>query len=229
MNTETPVTPTQLTDVLQVSTSPAPEDGVVIGSAASPSSAANSTAADQGVGIEGEETVWNGCYSYKNFVLRVLVRMLVTIGVILLLIYFSGNGSTAGTRETAAQHWGWMWFLRLSIAAIVAYWLLLFWQMLNGRLGHRYELTNRRLFIDTGLFRRRRDQMELLKVQDVYVKQTGLISRMLDIGTVVVETSEARLPVHYLAGVDHPSPLMDLIWHQARKERDLKSVKIDQV
>jgi membrane protein YdbS with pleckstrin-like domain len=232
MNPETPATPTQLTEtptqfteVLQVSTSPAPEHGVVIGSVTSPSVNGDATANDQGVGVEGEQTVWIGHYSYKNYSVRILLRTVVTIAWLALLFYLGGRGNN----ETETDHWGWDWFVRISLAAIVVYWLILFWQILIGRLGHRYELTNRRLFVDTGLFRRRRDQMELLKVQDVYVKQASILSRMLDIGTVVIETSEERLPIHYLAGVDHPTPLMDLIWHHARKERDLKSVKVDQV
>jgi len=44
-----------------------------------------------------------------------------------------------------------------------------------------------------------------------------------------IESSEERLPVHYLTGVNDPNGLMDLIWHHARKERDLRSVKVDEV
>jgi hypothetical protein len=76
---------------------------------------------------------------------------------------------------------------------------------------------------------RHRDQIELLRVQDVYVKQQGLFARLLNVGTVVIESSEERLPVHYLAGVSDPKSLMDLVWHHARKERDLRSVKVDNV
>ena len=93
--------------------------------------------------------------------------------------------------------------LWLGGVAVLVYWITLGWQFLLARLGHRYELTNRRLFVDTGFFRRRRDQVELLRVQDVYVKQQGLaLSACSTIGTVVLESSEERLPVHYLAGVD---------------------------
>ena len=112
---------------------------------------------------------------------------------------------------------------------MVLFWLVLGWQVLRARFGHFYELTNRRLFVDSGFFRRRRDQIELLRVQDVYVKQQGLFYRLLNVGTVVIESSEERLPVHYLTGVNDPNGLMDLIWHHARKERDLRSVKVDEV
>ncbi len=58
----------------------------------------------------------------------------------------------------------------ITSAAVILYGFVLGWQILLARFGHFYELTDRRLFIDTGVFRRRRDQIELLRVQDVYVK-----------------------------------------------------------
>lgn len=228
MNTETPVSPTQvpetmteprhLTEVVQVTTHPAPENGVLL----SPAPGSTEAEANHGVGIEGEESVWIGRYSYKNFTVRILLRVVATVVWLAVLGY-------VGSRQVGQDHFGWTWFVRLSTAAILIYWLMLAWQMMLGRMGHRYELTNRRLFVDTGCLRRRRDQMELLKVQDVYVRQPSVFSRLLNIGTVVIESSEERMPIQYLVGVDEPTPLMDLIWHQARKERDLRSVKVDQV
>lgn len=238
MNTGTPVNPTQATDfptqasdspmqatdVLRVST--VPEHGVVVESP-TPGYNTPKAAGGQGVGVEGEESVWVGRYSYKNYTLRILLRSAISLGWLALLWYLSTSPADTSSRDP--DHWAWTWFVRLSIAGIFLLWLSLGWQIFVGRQGHRYELTTKRLFVDTGLFRRRRDQMELLKIQDIYIKQPNLFSRMLDIGTVVIETSEERLPIHYLAGVDRPTPLMDLIWHHARKERDLASVRVDHV
>jgi membrane protein YdbS with pleckstrin-like domain len=175
-----------------------------------------------GVGTEGEETVWTARYSVKNFLGRILLRIAVTVGWLALLGYL-------GDREHYPGRFDWSLFVWITGAAVVFYWLVLAWQITMGRLGHFYELTNRRLFIETGVFRRRRDQMELLKVQDVYVKQQGLFHRLLNVGTVVIESSEERLPIHYLAGVDDPNAVMDRIWKYARTERDMRSVKVDQV
>jgi membrane protein YdbS with pleckstrin-like domain len=175
-----------------------------------------------GVGTEGEETVWTARYSYKNFVGRSLLRALVTIVWLVLLSYLGDSEHHPGRLD-------WSLFVWITGAALALYWITLAWQITMGRLGHFYELTNRRLFIETGVFRRRRDQMELLKVQDVYVKQQGLFHRLLNLGTVVIESSEERLPIHYLAGVDEPNVVMDRIWKYARTERDLRSVKVDQV
>jgi membrane protein YdbS with pleckstrin-like domain len=175
-----------------------------------------------GVGTEGETTVWTGGYSLKNFIPRIVVRIALTAVWLVLLSYLGDAAHYPGK-------WDWSMFVWLTGAALALYWIMLCWQMILARMGHRYELTNRRLFVDTGVFRHRRDQMELLRVQDVYVKQQGLFYRLLNLGTVVIESSEERLPVHYLPGVSDPNAVMDRIWHYARMERDLRSVKVDQV
>ena len=190
----------------------------VPGSSGAPASAGSPASAGQdqslGVGTEGEVSVWKGRYSFKNFYVRIVVRMAVTVAWLVALSFLGDRYHFPGYR-------GWDVFVWGTGVAVGVFWLVLGWQILRARLGHRYELTNRRLFVDTGVFRRRRDQIELLRVQDVYVKQQGLFYRLLNVGTVVIESSEERLPVHYLTGVSDPNSLMDLIWHHARKERDL--------
>lgn len=70
--------------------------------------------------------------------------------------------------------------------------------------------------------------MELLRVQDVYTRQS-LFQRWLSVGTVVIVSSEPHFPLLYLTGVDDPKYVMDLVWHHARAERDRRSVKVDQI
>ena len=212
----TTIEPTKATNGPGTPAASVPSEGLP----AAPASAGQDQS--QGVGTEGEVSVWIGRYSFKNFVMRLLVRTVVTVIWLCLLVYLGDRLHTSGQRSANFIVWG-------TGAALAVFWLMLGWQILLARLGHLYELTNRRLFVDTGVFRRRRDQIELLKVQDVYVKQEDLLHRLLDVGTVVIESSEERLPVHYLAGVSGPKDLMDLIWHHARKERDLRSVKVDEV
>jgi membrane protein YdbS with pleckstrin-like domain len=180
-------------------------------------STAESAVEERGIGVEGETVIWEGRYALRNFIGRLVGAVILTLAWAALALWaWSGQN------------------LNYSIAAVVTgvavlvIWLALAWRMLMARLGHFYRLTNRRLFVSTGVFNRRRDQMELLRIQDVYTKQ-GLIQRFLSIGTVVVVSSEPHFPVMYLAGVDEPKRVMDLIWHHARAERDLRSVKVDQI
>jgi membrane protein YdbS with pleckstrin-like domain len=107
-------------------------------------------------------------------------------------------------------------------------WLQLIYRMVQAHFGHYYRLTTRRLFISTGLMRRRRDMMELLRIKDVYTRQS-LIERWLSLGTVVIVSSERDLPIFYVTGVQNPKEVMDLVWHHARAERDHRSMKVDKV
>ena len=106
--------------------------------------------------------------------------------------------------------------------------MTLLYRMAQARYGHYYRLTNRRLFVSTGLMRRRRDQMELLRVKDVYTRQT-LVERWMSLGTVIVVSSEKELPIFYITGVSDPKQVMDLIWNAARTERDVRSTNIHSV
>jgi len=170
----------------------------------------------RGAGSEGEEVVWEARYAMKNFLGRLTFRALLTVGWIILAEYTWGYND------------------RFQVVTIVAgivlvfLWITLIYRIIQARYGHYYRLTNRRLFVSTGLFNRRRDQVELIKVNDVFTKQR-LIERWLSLGTVVVVSSEQALPRCYLAGVNDPKQVMDLVWHYARAERDNRGVMVDRV
>jgi uncharacterized membrane protein YdbT with pleckstrin-like domain len=160
---------------------------------------------------------WEGRYSLKNFLGRMLGMALMTAlwGALAYEVWMGSYGN-------------------LEIVAILTggllgvMWLGFLYRVALARLGHFYQLTNRRLFVSTGVFQRRRDQMELLRVQDVYV-QENFFGRLMRVGSVVVVSTEPELPLLYLTGVNDPKSVMDLVWHHARAERDRRSVKVDQI
>jgi len=172
-----------------------------------------------GRGIDGEVTVWEGRYSLRNFIGRAIGMGLLVIAWATLAIY---------------AYWNLRADQPLTVLSILTGLILLFlglsllYRVILAHYGHFYRLTTRRLFVSSGLFNRRRDMMELLKVQDVYTKQT-LFQRWLSLGTVVVVSSDNKLPMAHLPGVADPKGVMDTIWHYARAERDTKAVKVDQV
>src|SRR5262245_50518598 len=127
-----------------------------------------------GPGIEGEEVVWEGRYSMRNFLGRIALRVLLSLAWAVLAVETWANGHGELSVVT----------IGLGIA-LLAYWAFLVTRMLQARYGHFYRLTNRRLFVSTGLMQRRRDQMELLRVKDVFTRQT-LPERWLSLGSVVV-------------------------------------------
>jgi membrane protein YdbS with pleckstrin-like domain len=168
-------------------------------------------------GTEAEQVIWEARYSMKNFIGRITFRALLTLGWIALLV------STWGENQS-----GWQLVAILTGLVVGVLWIGLLYRIIMARYGHYYRLTNRRLFVSTGVMRRRRDQMELLRVEDVFTRQT-LFERWLSVGTVVVVSSESQLSTFYLAGVDDPKQVMDLVWNYARAERTGKAVQVDQI
>ena len=170
-----------------------------------------------GVGTGGEEVMWEARYSMKNFIGRIAVRAGLALAWVALAVYTWGYGHPGLSIVT-------------NIAGLVLLGLILAlaFRIVQARYGHYYRLTNRRLFVSTGLTQRRRDQMELLRVKDVFTRQT-LLERWLSIGSVVVVSDEKEIPTFYLSGVDDPKAVMDRVWHHARAERDNRSTKIDSV
>jgi membrane protein YdbS with pleckstrin-like domain len=216
LGTVTPGSPTHSSDALYQGGIPDPE-----GTSALTEERAKTgvdTDPTSGTGTEGEVVVWEARYSKRNFIGRMATRALLTIAWVILAAYTWGQ-----------HHDELAWLTWSALGLVVLLWLALAFRMIQAHYSHYYRLTNRRLFVSTGMVNRRRDMMELLRVKDVYTRQQSLLKRWLSLGTVVVVPGEKELPTFYVAGVDDPKQVMDLIWHYARSERDHRSVKVDRV
>lgn len=173
----------------------------------------------QGAGVEGEEVVWEARYAMKNFLGRIATRALLTVAWIAFAVYTWGYHSGDGGLSALAVMAG---------VVVGILWLALLYRIIQARYGHYYRLTTRRLFVSTGLMRRRRDMMELLRIKDIFTRQS-LLERWLSLGTVIVVSDDREMPTFYLAGVNDPKGVMDLVWHHARAERDRRSMKVEAV
>jgi membrane protein YdbS with pleckstrin-like domain len=214
-NQVTTVAPEAVSPILpEVASSP---PGTMPGAAPGSGTAVSKDAVG-GVGIEGEEVVWEARYSLKNFAGRLTLTGFLILGWVILAIYTWGFQAGTGLKVVSTV---------LGIALLVGV-INLMYRLMCARFGHFYRLTTRRLFVGTGVFARRSDMMELLKVQDVFIRQT-MTQRWLSVGTVVVESSDSKLPRLFLPGVDDPQGVLDTIWHYARAERDLRSMKVESV
>ena len=169
-----------------------------------------------GEGVEGEVDVWQSRYSQRNFIGRIAFRTFLTLAWVVLAVYVWGMNHS---------YWNVVTWVGLAIVSLL--WLTLGYRMIQAHYSHFYRLTNRRLFVSTGIVNRRRDMMELLRVKDVFTRQQSLLERWLTLGTVVVVPNEKDLPTFYVSGVDDPKQVMDLIWHHARSERDQRSLKVE--
>lgn len=174
-----------------------------------------------GPGIDGEETVWEGHYSSRNFIGRMIFGGLLVL--FWLFLVFNGWRTARGPE---ASPWN-FWDVLVGIV-VVGYWLNLGYRYFRAHRGHHYRLTNRRLFVTTGFFNRRVDQLELIRIKDVYIQQS-MVGDWLGIGNVVIISSEQSLPKAYLLGIDEPRRIMDLIWHHMRLEQSTKTERVNPV
>jgi len=184
---------------------------------ASGTAVAPQPAEDLAVGIEGEETVWEGRYSLRNFLGRSLVGGL--LAAIWAMLAFDAWGLGRESWEFLAILFG--------IGALV-FWVHLAYQLIRASQSHHYRLTTRRLFVASGFFHHRVDQIELLRIKDLYIQQS-MTGSWLGVGTVFVISSEQTLPRAALVGIDEPERIMDLIWHHTRLEQDRKTTKVENV
>jgi hypothetical protein len=178
-------------------------------------------AGETGPGIEGEQTVWEGHYSGRNFIGRTIFGGVLVAAWIVLLIYLWGGSQGNG------RGGGLFWPVAGAVVVLL-YWANLGYRFLRAHRGHHYRITNRRVFVTTGFFQRRVDQLELIRIKDVYVQQS-MIGDWLGIGNVVLISSEHTLPKAYLLGIDEPRRIMDLVWHHMRIEQDQKTNRINPV
>jgi hypothetical protein len=164
-----------------------------------------------------EETLWEGQTSGRSFLVRSVVGELFTATWVVMAV--------------AAWGFGYRNLIIPSYAlgtVILLFWLLTGVKMFRVIHSHNYRLTTRRLFVRTGMLNRRLDQIELLKVKDVFVQQS-LLGKWIGVGHVVVISSEMTLPRATLYGIDRPRHVMDLIWLRTRAELDQKTARVDQV
>lgn len=174
-----------------------------------------------GPGIEGETTIWEGHYSGRNFIGRILMGILLGAGWTVLAISHWNHNARSD------QHNASFWVFLLGVI-VGLYWLNLGYRFLRARRGHHYRLTTRRLFVTTGFFSRRVDQVELIRIKDIYIQQS-MVGDWLGIGNVVIISSEQTLPKAYLLGIDEPRRVMDYIWHHMRLEQAQKTSRVNPV
>jgi len=131
----------------------------------------------------------------------------------------------------------WLWY-KLGIEDSV-WWKVLFGLILVGAavvfvrqalavLGTRYRLTTQRLFIERGMVSRMTDQTELLRVDDVRVRQ-GVIDRVLNIGSVEIISSDATSKDLIIRGIDQAGAVAEDIRINTRRARSQRTLYVDNV
>jgi len=106
----------------------------------------------------------------------------------------------------------------LGAAALPA--LALLWSLMLEKVSTRYRLTTHRLFKETGILTRHLNELELLRVDDVAVRQ-NLIQRIFNVGVItVIAPTDQTEPRLELVGIENPIEVKEMIRTQVRKRRD---------
>jgi Bacterial PH domain len=190
--------------------------GVIPGVSAKPEESPTPQAGSSS-GIEDEQTLWEGRYSAKNFLGRTIFGAFCLIAWLALALATWGFGYSALAFLTYVTG-----------GAVLLYCCVTGSKFLRARRNYFYRLTSRRLFLTTGFFHRRVDQVELVRIKDLFMRQT-LVGSWLDVGTVTLVSSEQTLPKAVLLGIEGPHRVRDLIWHHTRLERDRRTTEVERV
>ena len=117
------------------------------------------------------------------------------------------------TRALAFAGW-------IVLGAVALPLLFLAWTVSIRKLSTKYRLTNYRLFRETGLLSRHMNEIELIRVDDVSVRQ-NLIQRIFNVGVItVVAPTDQTEPRLELVGIVNPIEVKEQIRTHVRKRRE---------
>jgi membrane protein YdbS with pleckstrin-like domain len=159
-----------------------------------------------------EQTLWAGTYSPKAMIGWIIGAALLSI---LIVIAVAVSGASRGV---------WVWV----VLALLLIWAALGLVALYQRMSVRYELSTYRLFHERGFISRTRDRIEVIDIDDVTLTQ-GPIERMMNVGTILVRSSDTTTPTLRMVGIDDARHVTDLIDNTRRAERQRRGIFMENV
>jgi Predicted membrane protein len=82
----------------------------------------------------------------------------------------------------------------------------------------RYQLTDRRLIVERGIFTKRREEIQLYRIRDISLKR-NLIERMLKFGDITILSTDTSTPTYTLRNIRDSVTISDLISQTAEASR----------
>jgi len=163
-----------------------------------------------------EEKLWSGSYSFRAVAHQWLLYVL-WLG----LLGFIWFNIPAEQRKNEIYL-----YVAAALATLPLLWLVL--KVLYRKLSLRYELTNERIFKTRGILLRSKDEVELIRVDDLQVKQS-LFNRIFNVGTVILYSPTDKTdPELHLEGIVDPHTVKEKIREFVRKLKD-KSIRMEQI
>jgi uncharacterized membrane protein YdbT with pleckstrin-like domain len=95
-------------------------------------------------------------------------------------------------------------------------------------MGLRYRLTTQRLFVHRGILTRVTDQMELIRVDDVQLRQ-GVIDRIVDTGDVIVLGTDETDENVTLESIGRPAEVAEALRTHVRGVRSKDTLLVESI
>jgi membrane protein YdbS with pleckstrin-like domain len=95
-----------------------------------------------------------------------------------------------------SAYWYWLALAPLPLLAVYVYVALI-------RAGTSYKLFPDRLEVESGLFNRKIENLELFRVRDVGLRQ-GFLGRIFNFGDLYVHSTDSSAPDLHITGIDSP-------------------------
>jgi uncharacterized membrane protein YdbT with pleckstrin-like domain len=164
-----------------------------------------------------ERPLWEGRPSLKALLGAIIgagmFTLLLTLSVF--LAYRPLVGSFARSSRSAARFVDrydeglWLAVLAFAVTLVVVRLAGLAWRIAVLK-THHYRITNQRIVIESGVFSKRIDEIDMRTIGDLEFRQT-LIERLLSIGGITVLSSDKSTSRYQLIGLERPRELRELI------------------
>jgi membrane protein YdbS with pleckstrin-like domain len=163
---------------------------------------------------KNERDLWAGRVSWKTLYPLLLLWLLIALVISIAppLIW--------------PEDWSYALLIGLGVSAA-----LLIIILLRGAyrvFSQSYRITTQRLFIRRGILSQTVNQTELLRVDDVQLRQT-LLDRMLNIGTVEIVSSDRTDANLVMAGLDNPAAVAEHIRRNTRMAQRSRTLFMEQL
>jgi membrane protein YdbS with pleckstrin-like domain len=155
------------------------------------------------------EVLWEGRFSGKAMMNRVVLSAAVTVLVIIGCAYF-GKGI--------------VW--TIGLAMVLSFWLYQLGVYLQRRLGECYRLNSQTLIHEKGILVRSSSPIEIIRIDDIVLEQ-ALLERWLGVGTIIVMSNDPTDPRLELKGIANVTEAFDKIDQARRAERRLRAVRVE--
>jgi membrane protein YdbS with pleckstrin-like domain len=164
---------------------------------------------------EQEVTLWEGKYSGRNMAGIWIMVGCATILLLLLVLLISPLRSS-----------GWAWTTLLILLLIG--WLIPLALMFYRIWDNYYVVTNQRLKHRDGIIVRTNNRIELIDIDDVMFRQ-GPIQAALNVGNIIVRSSDVSHPELVIRGIADVRKVSDLIDDARRAERRRRGLHIEAI